>query len=230
MGKNKLKRFEEIAEFENTLELTDFQDNNRSKPRGRWNTDIFENNFPITLELACGKGEYALELARQNPRRNFVGVDIKGARIWKGAKQALKQEIDNVRFLRIYIDHLHEYFATAEVDEIWITFPDPYENKSDENNRLTCPKFMDIYKQVLKPGGHINLKTDSDSLFEYTERVVDELNCPVYDKEVDIYANRPDDPILTVKTYYEKGHLENGKIIKYIEFGLPKKKIKGKKL
>lgn len=222
MGKNKLERFEEIGTFENVLELTDFQDSGAEKPRGRWASEIFGNGNPVTLELACGKGEYALELARRNPDRNFVGVDIKGARIWKGAKRALEQEVENVRFLRIYIDHLHEYFGPGEVEEAWITFPDPYPRSPDRNKRLTDPKFLAIYRQVLAEGAPIRLKTDSDMLFEYTRSVIREQNCPVLDLAEDVYAERPGDELLGIKTYYEKKHLRNGKTIHYVAFRLPK--------
>lgn len=221
MGKNKLKRFEDIARFEHVLELTDFQEQPDLKPRGRWNEEVFANNRPITLELACGKGEYTLALAERYPDRNFIGIDIKGARIWKGAKRALEKKLANVRFLRIYVDHLHEYFAPGEVDELWITFPDPYLKKTKQSKRLTSAKFLRIYEKVLRPGGYINLKTDSTVLFEFTKQVVSRYGCPVHRLVDDIYGECPEDDVLTVKTYYEKGHLEKGKTIHFISFSLP---------
>lgn len=221
MGKNKLERFAEIGEFDHVFELTDYQDNQELKPIGAWNKKIFKNDHPITLELACGKGEYTLELARRNPGRNYVGIDIKGARIWKGAKRALEQEVDNLRFLRIYVDHLYEYFAPDEVDEIWITFPDPYPKFSDRNKRLTAPKFLKTYRRVLRQGRPIHFKTDSDSLFEFTREVLEEEGCEVLDMVEDIYSERPDDPLLTIKTYYERKHLDKGRRIKYVKFLLP---------
>ncbi|MDZ7771949.1 MAG: tRNA (guanosine(46)-N7)-methyltransferase TrmB [Balneolaceae bacterium] len=220
MGKNKLERFEEIGTFENVLELTDFQDGEDEKPRGRWASEIFGNGNPLTLELACGKGEYALELARRNPTRNFVGVDIKGARIWKGAKRALDQELSNVRFLRIYIDHLPEYFRPGEVEEIWITFPDPYPRSPDRNKRLTDPKFLAIYRQVLAAGAPIHLKTDSDLLFGYTREVISEQGCHLEELVEDVHGERPDDELLGITTYYEEKHLRNGKTIHYVRFRL----------
>lgn len=219
MGTNKLQRFEEIGKFQNVFELTDFQDESLKKPKGRWHEDIFENSNPIILELACGKGSYTLELARRHPHKNFVGIDIKGARIWKGAKRAIAEELDNLRFLRIYIDHLDEYFAPKEVSDIWITFPDPYLKSSDRSKRLTSPKFLEIYKKVLKSDGIIRLKTDSDDLFAYTRKVVDQ-KCKVNEIVENIYEERPEDEVLTIKTDFEKKHLEAGKTIKYISFSL----------
>ncbi|MDZ7715763.1 MAG: tRNA (guanosine(46)-N7)-methyltransferase TrmB [Balneolaceae bacterium] len=221
MSKNKLQRFEEIGEFENVLELTDFQSEQNKKPKGEWREKVFKNPHPITVELACGKGEYTLELARRNPDQNFIGIDIKGARIWKGAKRALEQKLENVRFLRIYIDHLHEYFAPEEIDEFWITFPDPYPRDSNSSKRLSSPKFLSIYQKVLAKDGIINFKTDSDSLFTFTKEVVSKTECIILDIVEDVYAERPDDPMLTIQTFYEKKHLEAGKTIHFIKFKLP---------
>lgn len=221
MSKNKLKRFQEIGEFSNVIELSDF-DSDEEKPRGRWHDDVFGNDNPITLELACGKGEYTLGLAHLNPDRNYVGIDIKGARIWKGAKRALQREMNNVRFLRIYIDHLAEYFSPGEVDEIWITFPDPYLKPSNSSKRLTSPKFLEIYRKVLKPGAHIHLKTDSDSLFDFTQKVVESEELILHDLVENVYEDRPDEIVLTtIQTFYEKSHLEEGRTIHYIRFSLP---------
>lgn len=220
MGK-KLKRFEEIAGFSNVSEYTDFQPGKSPKPKGKWNTEIFGNDHPITLELACGKGEYTLELSERYPARNIIGVDIKGARIWKGASRALQENRENIHFLRIFIDHLDEYFAPAEVDDIWITFPDPYPKGSDRSKRLTSPKFLAIYKKILASDGTIRLKTDSDQLFSYTKWTADEAGCKTLDLVDSIYEERPDDPLLTHKTYFEKKHLKKGRTISYIEFSLP---------
>lgn len=216
MGKNKLQRFKEIAELTNVLELTDFE-SDEDLPAGQWNNTIFEQEQPITLELACGKGEYTVELARKYPDRNFIGVDIKGARIWKGAKKALEQQLNNVRFLRIHIDHIDRYFAKSEVDEIWITFPDPYLKPSKKNKRLTSPKFLDLYKKILKPGSPLHLKTDSDRLFNYSVALFAQRD-DVTPKVVmeDVYREKPNDPLLSIQTYYEKKHLRDGKSIKYL--------------
>jgi tRNA (guanine-N7-)-methyltransferase len=225
MSKGKLEKFKEVTAFPNTLELTDFQDEESQKPKGRWHTHIFENENPIVLELACGKGTYTLELARRNPDKNFVGVDIKGARIWKGAKQALEEGLDSVRFLRIYIDHLDEYFAHNEVDDIWITFPDPYPRFSDRNNRLSAPKFLKIYQRVMKPKGLIHFKTDSDELFSFTKKSVQKSGCKVLEVVKDIYEERPDDKLLTIQTHFERDHLKKGRTISFIKFSLPARKI-----
>ena len=221
MSKGKLEKFEEVSAFENTLELTDFQGNGSEKPKGQWRSDIFENDNPIVLELACGKGTYTLELARRNPNKNYLGIDIKGDRIWRGAKTALDEGLDNVRFMRMYIDHLEEYFAPDEIDDVWITFPDPYPRSPDSNKRLTSPKFLAIYQQVLKPDATIQFKTDDDDLFSFTKEVVDETGCEVLDLVEDIYQERPDDELITIKTNYEKSHLAKGRTISYLKFKLP---------
>lgn len=225
MGKNKLERFAEIAEFENVFELTDYQDDENPKPKGRWHDRIFNNDHPIVLELACGKGEYAVELAGRNPDKNYIGIDIKGARIWKGARRAQERELDNIRFLRIYIDHLDEYFDEDEVDEIWITFPDPYPKWSDRNKRLTSPKFLSIFQKVLKKDGPIHFKTDSDSLFNFTREVLLEQGARILDLVEEVHGERPDDFLLAIKTYYEQKHIEEGKTIKYLKFRLPESSI-----
>lgn len=221
----KLQKFKEVKEFENTLELTDFQDPNSEKPKGRWRSDVFKNDNPIVFELACGKGTYTLELARRNPDINYLGIDIKGDRIWKGAKQALDEGLDNVRFMRMYIDHLEEYFAPNEIDDVWITFPDPYPRSPDSNKRLTSPKFLNIYQKVLKPEATIQFKTDSDGLFSFTKKVVRNTGCDVLDLVEDIYQERPDDDLLTIQTHYEKKHLARGRTISYIKFTLPEEPI-----
>lgn len=221
MSKGKLEKFEEVAGFGNTLELTDFQDSRTFKPKGRWNKDIFGNDHPIVCELACGKGSYTVELARRKPHVNFVGIDIKGDRIWRGAKEALEENLDNVRFMRMYIDHLDEYFAPGEINEAWITFPDPYPRRPDRSNRLTSAKFLNIYQKVFVAGAQIHLKTDSESLFEFSKSSVANFGCEIQEIVEDIYSERPDSEILTIKTDYEKRWLEEGKNIKYLSFCLP---------
>lgn len=221
MGTNKKQRFKEINNFDHVLELTDFQDKKSEKPRGRWHRDIFENSNPIVVELACGTGIYTLELARRNPQKNYIGIDIKGARIWKGATRARDEQLENVRFLRIYIDHLDEYFGADEINDIWITFPDPYLKGSDRNKRLTAPKFLRIYQKVLHPGGQVRLKTDSDKLFSFTRRVIANTACKQTDIVENIYQQRPDNELLTIQTDYEKEHLQAGRSISFIRFVLP---------
>lgn len=213
MGKNKLKHFAEMLGFDNV-----YQSNPGFK--GRWRELCFANENPITLELACGKGEYTVGMAQRNADGNFIGIDIKGARIYTGAKQALTLPLPNVRFIRTQIDHLHEFFGTNEVDEIWITFADPHIPKRSAKRRLTSPKFISIYQQILKPGGTVNLKTDSDLLYEYTLEVIEELGLKIIYKNNDIYAGELYDERLSIKTYYENMHLAEGRTIKYIKYQL----------
>lgn len=219
MTVNKLERFAQIADFDHVLEYTDFQQSDKEKPNGRW-SDIFGNANPLTLELGCGTGAYTLGLARRNPKRNYVGVDIKGARMWKGAKIAIGEGLDNIRFLRIFIDHVDEYFDEDEVDEIWITFSDPYSRAGDRNRRLTAPRFLKMYRYILKPEHPIHFKTDDSAFFKYSCRSVKKSGGRIIKKVEDIYAQRPKDELLTIKTDYEKKHLKKGKSISYFKFSL----------
>ena len=225
MTVNKLQRFEEVAEFDHVLEHTDFQDADEIKPKGIWKLDIFGNEHPIILELACGTGAYTLELARRNPHQNYIGIDIKGARIWKGAKNAKAEDLGNVRFMRMFIDHLDEYFDRGEVDEIWITFADPFSRAGDRKKRLTSPRFLKQYQQILEAGQPVHFKTDDTPFFDYTCRKVEQQGGTVVKKVEDIYSDSPKDDILTIKTTYEKKHLRAGKKISYCKFLLPKNKL-----
>jgi len=220
MAKNKLKKYEEVSKLENVFEYTDYQRAGNKKPKGDWRRKIFGNEHPITLELACGKGDYALNLARKFPGKNFIGVDIKGARLWKGATRAKEQQIHNIHFLRIFIDHLDQYFAPGEVDEIWITFPDPYPKDKWEKKRLTSPKFLNLYRSVLKNNGELHLKTDSESLIQFSLAAIQEKDGQITERVDDVYRERPDDELLSIQTTYEKKHLEAGKTIKYLRFRL----------
>lgn len=217
MPKVKEERYDEMQRLENVLEYTDIEEGEES-PAGRWHSDIFGNDNPITLELACGKGEYSTGLAEKNTDRNYIGIDIKGNRMWVGATYALENDLNNVRFFRAFIDHLDQHFGENEVDEIWILFPDPYIKKA--RKRLTAPKFLKLYRKVLKPGGSIHLKTDSRLLFEYTREVIGEKELTLHECITDVYAEKPDDPVLSIQTYYEGMHLEKGKKIKYLRFSL----------
>ncbi|WP_234567129.1 tRNA (guanosine(46)-N7)-methyltransferase TrmB [Rhodohalobacter sp. 614A] len=217
-NKNKLKRFEDIARFENVFEYTDFGD--KPTPKGKWHKEIFENENPIVLELACGKAEYTIYLAEKNPDKNYIGIDLKGNRIWKGASYALQNGMNHVRFIRMLIDHLPDYFEKGEVDEIWITFPDPHLRESRSRQRLTSPKFLNIYRKLLNPGSSIHLKTDSDLLYEFTLETIKEERCEIIKKVDDIYKEEPGNELLTHQTFYEKKHLKAGKTIHYIAFRL----------
>ncbi|TVR17842.1 MAG: tRNA (guanosine(46)-N7)-methyltransferase TrmB [Balneolaceae bacterium] len=218
MGKkNKTGRIAEVNQFPHVIQYVDFEDEHELK--GKWASEEFNHENPITLELACGKGEYSVNLAKKFPGRNFIGVDIKGPRIWVGAKEAVEQNITNVRFLRAFIDHLENYFSKGEVEEIWIPFSDPYLKKPKK--RLTSPKFLNIYRKVLKPWGTIHLKTDSKVLYNYTLDVIKREDLNVITRIDDVYRDAPEHELLTsIQTYYEKMHLKEGKTIHYVAFQL----------
>jgi len=186
--------------------------------KGEWNTGVFKNTNPVVLELACGKGEYTVNLAVLFPNKNFVGVDYKGNRIWRGAKTALEDGVNNVAFLRIQIENLIDYFAPGEIEEIWITFPDPQPQLSREKKRLTSPRFLNMYRQILKPGGFINLKTDNDGFHAYTISQVEQLKLNLHTRTEDLYHSAHADEILSIKTYYEKKYLKDNKNINYLKF------------
>ena len=186
--------------------------------RGKWANDFFKNGDPLVLELACGKGEYTVNLARLFSKKNFIGIDYKGNRIWRGAKDALELGVPNVGFLRIQIETILDYFAPGEVDEIWITFPDPQPQLSREKKRLTSPRFLEKYKQLLKPGGVVNLKTDNDDLHAYTAEKIAELDLRLHIKTEDLYHSEFADEVLSIKTYYEKKYLKENKNINYLKF------------
>jgi len=213
VGKDKLRRFAEVSGFSNVLQL------DAGKPfKGTWAAGFFKNHHPVVLELACGKGEYTVNLARMFPDKNFIGIDYKGNRIWRGAKTALEDGVENVGFLRIQIETLLDYFAPGEVDEIWITFPDPQPQVSREKKRLTSPRFLDKYKMILKPGGFVNLKTDNDGLHAYTAEKIAETGLSLHVKTEDLYHSEYADEVLSIKTYYEKKYLLSNKNINYLKF------------
>jgi tRNA (guanine-N7-)-methyltransferase len=213
VGKDKLKRFAEVDTFSNVLQLDAGKAFN-----GQWNTGFFKNSNPVVLELACGKGEYTVNLATLFPEKNFIGIDYKGNRIWRGAKTALEDGVNNVGFLRIQIETILDYFAPGEVDEIWITFPDPQPQISREKKRLTSPRFLDKYRLILKPGGCVNLKTDNDGLHVYTAEKIAETGLNLYIKTEDLYHSEYADEVLSIKTYYEKKYLKDNKNINYLKF------------
>lgn len=213
VGKDKLKRFAEVDTFANVVQL------DAGKPfKGQWAAGFFKNDNPVVLELACGKGEYTVNLARLFPDKNFIGIDYKGNRIWRGAKTALEEGIANVGFLRIQIETLTDFFAPGEVDEIWITFPDPQPQISREKKRLTSPRFLVRYKSVIKPGGFVHLKTDNDGLHAYTAEKIAEHNLRLHARTEDLYHSEYADEVLSIKTYYEKKYLLQDKNINYLKF------------
>ncbi len=216
MGKDKLRKFAEIGTFANVLQLDEGK-----AMKGRWAGDHFGNGHPIVLELACGKGEYTVNLAKRFPNRNFIGVDYKGNRIWRGAKTALEAGIPNVAFLRIQIETILDYFAEGEVSEIWITFPDPQPQKGREKKRLTHPSFLDKYRQILVPQGRMHLKTDNDGLYAYTQEKLAEMGLEIQLQTSDLYRSDFLDDVLSIKTYYEKKYLQHAKNINYVKWGWP---------
>ena len=219
-SKNKLKRFKENEQFENVIqpsreELTD----NLFELKGNWSRDFFKNENPIVLELGCGKGEYTVELARKNPDKNFIGVDIKGARFWRGAKTAIEENLENVAFVRTQIELIEHVFASAEVSEIWITFPDPQIKYKRTKHRLTNTEFLQRYKNILKPDGLMHLKTDSEFMHGYTLGLLHGEGHEILYAHHDIYSNEYSPKEVTgIQTFYEKQYLEKGKPITYIKF------------
>lgn len=223
MAKNKLRKFLEMKSWSNVFEPTLELNPQENFPlKGKWNIDYFKNNNPIVLELGCGKGEYAVGLAQHYPDKNFIGVDIKGARMYIGAKEARDMNLSNVAFLRTKIDFIESYFDTNEIDEIWLTFSDPQPIKP--RKRLTSEQFVKRYKSILKPGGIIHLKTDSDVLFDSTEEQIQEHQYEVIEFTRDLYASLPENlnptirEILHIKTHYEKLFTAKGSVIKYCSF------------
>ncbi|MBC7912559.1 MAG: tRNA (guanosine(46)-N7)-methyltransferase TrmB [Pyrinomonadaceae bacterium] len=213
MGKDKLRRFAEIATFANVKQLDEGK-----VLKGTWKTSQFHNNNPIILELACGKGEYTVNLAKLFPSKNFIGIDYKGNRIWRGAKTAIEEGIQNVAFLRIQIENLLDYFAENEISEIWITFPDPQPQDSREKKRLTFPRFLEMYKTVLVNKGIVHLKTDNDQLHAYTLEKIKDQGLKLKIRTEDLYYSDFADEVLSIKTYYEKKYLAKDKNINYVQF------------
>lgn len=220
MGKNKLKKFAEIESFSCVYQYPREKLLSVGFPySGKWKGEIFKNENPIVLELGCGKGEYTVGLAVSDPQTNFIGIDIKGARIWSGAKEVETKEIKNAAFLRTEIENIDKFFAPDEVSEIWITFPDPQMQKA--RKRLVSSRFLKLYSSLLKDGGIINLKTDSPFLFEYTRRLVELNGLEVLRMTDDLYGSGEADEESSIKTYYEQQWLSRGKRIKLVSFRLP---------
>src|SRR5436190_10954629 len=219
MGQKKLIRFEELKAFPNVLQYP-------VGMAGSWN-GFFKNTHPIILELACGKGEYAVGLAKLFPGKNFIGIDLKGNRIWVGAKKALQQNLTNAAFLRTQIDQVCDYFSKSEVEAIWITFPDPQLRRSKAKKRLTHPKFLRLYEQFLIPGGLIHLKTDSPDLYSFTRTVIDLYHCDLHTDLSDINEEENISAELKIKTYYESLDIAGSSRVYYLCFSLPEK-LEGK--
>lgn len=214
--KRKLERFKEIETLSNVIEPTK---ENYHYVRGKWNEDIFKNTNPITVELACGRGEYTVGLARLFPTNNYIGVDIKGERIWKGSSQAQEEGLSNVAFLRTMILLIENFFEEHEVNEIWITFPDPRPRKRDIKRRLTSPRFLAMYKKLLKPGGYVRLKTDNTGLYEYSlEELQNRKDIADLKFTDDVYNSDLRPECFDIKTRFELQFASKGEKIKYLRF------------
>lgn len=219
-SKNKLKRFRENETFDNVVQPSREEViGNLLKLKGNWRKNFFKNDNPLVLELGCGKGEYSVSLAKLNPKTNFLGIDIKGARFWRGAKSALEENLDNVGFLRTQIELVDHIFEENEVDEIWITFPDPQIKYKRTKHRLTNEDFLNKYKKILKPGGAVHLKTDSEFMHGYTLGLLHGLRETIEYAHHDVYgSDGAPEAVTNIQTFYENQYLEKGKKITYIRF------------
>jgi len=226
VGKNKLAHFAEITSFNHVFEPDSKEGlSGESELKGNWSA-YFNNNNPLILELGCGKGEYTVDMARMYPDKNFIGIDIKGARIWRGAKTIEEEQLPNAAFLRTKIEFIASFFAKNEVSEIWLTFSDPQLKDGREKHRLTHPRFLTIYRKILKPEGIVHLKTDSRFLADYTqsiledEKITSEITAnDVYGEDWELF-DETEQKHLAIKTFYEQKFLDEGKLINYIRFSL----------
>ena len=219
-SKNKLKRFGENEAFENVFQPSrEAIVSGEFGMRGNWNKQFFKNDNPIVLELGCGKGEYSVGLAAKFPDKNFVGIDLKGARFWRGAKTAVETGLDNVAFVRMQIELIDKVFGQNEVDEIWITFPDPQIKYKRTKHRMTNAEFLDLYKKILKSNGIVNLKTDSEFMHGYTLGLLHGLGLEVLYANHNVYVNEgAPDEVTSIQTFYENQYLAVNKPITYIKF------------
>ncbi|MCE2787361.1 MAG: tRNA (guanosine(46)-N7)-methyltransferase TrmB [Bacteroidota bacterium] len=212
MPKDKIRRFAEFKQFDHCFDFP-------YELKGKWRSDVFKNNNPIAVELGCGKGEYSISLADTFPDKNFIGIDIKSNRMWRGAGIAKEQGLHNVAFARLLMYKITEVFAQAEVDEIWITFPDPFPKLRHAKHRLTHPRYLTLYKQILKPGGLVNFKTDSDELFHFTIDMLPQVGITPLAIDHDVHHNPNASAYLKeIKTYYEQKFMAKGQKIKYTQF------------
>lgn len=221
----KLEKFRQFKTFSNCFTyLFDeyILENQTMELYGKWQAEFFKDTNPIVIEIGCGRGEYTIGLAEKYPQKNFIGIDFKSNRMWTGAKQALEKKLENVAFVRTKVEFLDKVFAASEVNEIWITFPDPNEQKSREKKRLTHPRFLEHYKKFLVPNGLVHLKTDNDKFFQYTLEVLNNKNIQPEMISMDLYKEKSGnfDEVKKIKTYYEQLFFEKGHSIKYYQFRL----------
>lgn len=225
-GKNKLARWNELASFDNVIQPVIGEVAGKDHPvKGKWKKEIFKNDNPLILELGCGKGEYTVGLATRFPSKNYIGVDIKGARMWRGAKTANEQNLSNTAFLRTRIEFINSFFVENEVDEIWITFPDPHVGGRNSNKRLTSPFYLNSYRSILKNNGIVHLKTDNTELYNFTNKITTLNGLEVLFSTLDLYSEDLPLDILSIRTHYEQMFLKEGLKIKYISFRLNKDTI-----
>ncbi|MEI6881620.1 MAG: tRNA (guanosine(46)-N7)-methyltransferase TrmB [Bacteroidota bacterium] len=212
MAKRKLQQFAEYTSFPNTFDFA-------REMKGKWTAEYFKNNHPITIELGCGKGEYSVALAQVFPERNFIGIDIKSNRMWRGAKTAIENNLTNVAFMRASIHLIEEFFDNNEVSEIWITFPDPFPKDKHDKHRLTHPRFLERYKKIIKPDTIINFKTDDDGLFQFTLETLEQQKIKTLQVIWDVHhSDEADEYLKNIKTYYEKLFSGRGRTIKFLKF------------
>ena len=220
MAKKKLRHFAENATFPHLFQQSYHELMAGFKLKGNWNNAYFHDPHPIILELGCGKGEYTVILASKHPEKNFIGIDIKGARMWKGCKIVQENELNNVAFIRTKIQLIQHFFAPGEIDEIWITFPDPQPKRRRASKRMTSPDFIELYRKILKPGGIIHVKTDNDGFFKYTKDIISKGGHNILECNEDIYNSGYIGEAAEIKTFYENMFLLEGIPIKYLKFML----------
>jgi tRNA (guanine-N7-)-methyltransferase len=221
MGKGKLAKFAELDAMAHVVQPSKDEILQHFRLRGAWKADFFKSERPLVVELGCGRGEYTVALARREPGTNYLGIDVKGARIWKGAKEALADGLDNVGFLRTRIEWLEQAFAPGEIDEIWITFPDPQIKYQRAKHRMVNPEFLTRYRRLLKPGGLLHLKTDSEFLHGYLHGILELQSHEVLESYHDVYRQLepyPDHVAFACQTYYERFFMDKGKTITYLKF------------
>ncbi|MBL0104189.1 MAG: tRNA (guanosine(46)-N7)-methyltransferase TrmB [Bacteroidetes bacterium] len=218
MGKDKLKDSKRIFHSQDLIQPALSYPPADHAFKGKWNKEFFKNDFPIVLELGCGRGEYAVNMAKKFPEKNFIGIDWKGARLWRGAKTGVEEKISNLGFLRIQIQNLYAFFGENEISEIWITFPDPQMQQNRERKRLTHLRFLSMYQKMMKPDGIIHLKTDSLPFYEYTLEVIAENKLKIIKQTADLYNSPILDDVLSIKTTYEQIWLKSGAKICYVEY------------